>query len=733
MTVDLAKTRDIEVRPRGWLVPLAKAVEARDMVVRARQATARAAIVVVDQPLVSRTVDVGRQLPAAGGRVVIYAPRGVVRAVCGYVDWLRDADSLTLLAHHAEAKDAEAYAKTMKAREALDLPRRRVVNAILLALLAVLGMAWWLPRAFGGVLAVVVFVGLVALAPRRNFDEMAWGLAFATGMGWLAWLAGPWLASHIPYPTPWMWLVLLVVAVLVFGWFGRHQDRPLVKKTPTMAPHKIPPLTAPMTMAALCTLGNSKMKEPDEIRLLMDVARHGQGYQVDLELPPGVSTTYVIDKREEFAAALRRELGTVWPSVGPRHPGHLSLYVSDVAMVSARQQEWPLADSGKISLFDPHPLFTDQRGEWVKQTLAYTSWVIGAVPRMGKTRALRNLGLLAGLDVRAKVYAFDLKGTGDLSALAKFAHVYRVGDDPEDIEFMLIHMRQLREEMRHRTRLVRELTLEENPERGKVTDALAAQDPTRYGPIVVLVDEVQVWTQEFSDELPSQTFDGEERRPKNPGKAVREEFIAILRDLVKRGPALGIIVIVATQKPDASSIPSAIADNASARLCLKVNGQISNDQILGTSSYQAGVRATQFAFADKGIAYFRGDGADPLVVRTIVMDDGPADQMGDHIRGLRLMSGLLTGQAEDNIEDAVLVANIAEDTRQVMREHGNTRSAHLEEIVLWLGRLREDYQKLDVPTLGKRLRSEGMVVSPLWRHDRTKQGIDLRKQPEPQW
>src|SRR5690349_10480097 len=109
MTISLAKTRDLEVRPRGWMVPFTKVVEARHMVVRARQATARAAIVVVDQPLVSRSLDVSRQLPKAGVKVVARSPYGLVRAVCTYVDWLRDADSLTLLAHHADAKDAEAY------------------------------------------------------------------------------------------------------------------------------------------------------------------------------------------------------------------------------------------------------------------------------------------------------------------------------------------------------------------------------------------------------------------------------------------------------------------------------------------------------------------------------------------------------------------------------------------------------------------------------------------------
>jgi DNA segregation ATPase FtsK/SpoIIIE, S-DNA-T family len=511
-----------------------------------------------------------------------------------------------------------------------------------------------------------------------------------------------------------VWAVLGVAAVVVFGLLGRKEDQKLVDLPATMAPHEPPPITAPMVKQALCDIGIAKMKDPEGVTLLMDVAADGDGWQVDMELPPGVPVTDVIDRREEFAAALRRELGTVWPAVGPRHPGHMALFISKVPMVGAKQAPWPVASGGKVSLFDPLPLFTDQRGKWVHQTLAYTGWVIGAVPRMGKTRALITLGLAAGFDVRSKVYSFDLKGTGDLSSLAKFAHVYRVGDDPEDIEFMLVQMRKLREEMRARTRLVRAMSLTENPDRGKVTDLLANLDPARYGPIVLLVDEVQVWTEEFTEALPGQWFDDDEKgrrqRPKDPGKEVRAEFIAIMRDLVKRGPALGIIPFFATQKPDAKSIPSSIADNASARLCLKVNGQISNDQILGTSSYQAGVRATQFAFSDKGIAFFRGDGAEPLVVRTVDMTPAEADKVAERIRALRLAAGTLTGQAADEVDEAEIVIDIVVDCITAMRERERGR-AHHAELVDWLREMRpENYEALDVDELSTRLRKRGVQI-----------------------
>lgn len=684
--------------------------EPQTLVVRVRQAAARQSVWLIDQPVAIRGVTVTRQLPRATWRLASCTPRGARRITIAGVDWLRDARSAELLAKHADAGEGESYAKVARARLEANLAGRRALAGGLAAVVALVLLAWLAPGAFGGVLGVAAFIGAATLAPRGDLQEWLWGLAFATALAGAAWWFGPDLAGLVPRPPVWAWWVPAGVALLACAVAGRREDQPLVEMPARMVPHKTPPLTAPMVTAALCALGNSKMREPDDITLLMDVARHGQGYQIDLELPPAVPATDIIEKREELAAALRRELGTVWPAVGARHPGHLSLFVSDVAMVSATQAPWPLATGGAVSLFQPLPLFTDQRGQWVYQTLAYTAWVIGAVPRMGKTRGLLGLGLAAALDVRAKLFVFDLKGTGDLSSLAKVAHRYRVGDEPEDIAEMLAIMRSIRQEMRTRTRLVRELTLEENPDRGKVTDALASRDADKFGPIVVLVDEVQVWTQEFSEALPDQVHEG--KPPKDPGKVVRDEFVAILRDLVKRGPALGIIPKLATQKPDAKSIPSSIADNASARLCLKVNGQISNDQILGTSSYQAGIRATQFAFSDKGIAFFRGDGAEPLVVRTVDITPERADQIASRARALRLAAGRLTGEANDEgIEDAVVVADIVEDVEQVLDARVRDRAHHVE-VVEWLRDLRpEDYAALDVEELSARLRAREVKVS----------------------
>ena len=183
---------------------------------------------------------------------------------------------------------------------------------------------------------------------------------------------------------------------------------------------------------------------------------------------------------------------------------------------------------------------------------------------------------------------------------------------------------------------------------------------------------------------------------------------------MKRGPALGIICYFATQKPSAKSIPTDIADNASVRLCFKVNGQVANDQVLGTSSYQAGLRATQFAFEDKGIAYLRSDGADAQIVRSVAGLDAPAsEKVALRARHARQTAGLLTGQAAGEVMEAEAEqVALLDDVRQVV---ASGAVMHLTDLVAGLAALRPAlYGSLDVRGLGSQLRGAGVDVQTVY-------------------
>ncbi|REE62405.1 S-DNA-T family DNA segregation ATPase FtsK/SpoIIIE [Streptomyces sp. 3212.3] len=434
------------------------------------------------------------------------------------------------------------------------------------------------------------------------------------------------------------WLQALSVSALVMalGAAGRRADDPVIHRAVEIP--KVTKLTSDIVLRALGSLGipainQAQAKGRDGFEFTAPITRDGPGWRALGNLPFGVTVTDIIERRERLASGLRRPLGCVWPeAVAEEHTGHLVLWVGDQDLSKAKKPAWPLAKAGTVDLFTPVAYGTDQRGRWVEVTLMYIAGVIGAIPRMGKTFLLRLLLLIAALDPRAELHTYDMKGTGDLDPVGDaVSHRHAAGDDDEAIEYALADWRALREELRRRTKVIRSLPRDICPE-SKVTSALADKRSLGLHPIVVGVDECQV------------LFEHPEH-----GK----EFEEIATDLVKRGPATGIVMLLATQRPDAKSLPTGISANASARWCLKVMGQTENDMVLGTSAYKRGVRATMFAWGDKGIHYFVGEGADARIVYGTFVDAPGAAAIAARARKAREKAGLLSGHALGEAPEAV--------------------------------------------------------------------------------
>src|SRR4029079_1973349 len=213
---------------------------------------------------------------------------------------------------------------------------------------------------------------------------------------------------------------------------------------------------------------------------------------------------------------------------------------------------------------------------------------------------LRLLALAAALDPTAELHIYDLKGGADFLPLEGGAHRFRIGDRSYDLASLKADVRPLTADMSRRYKTLRNLPRDVCPE-GKVTRDLADRRSLGLWPVVMVIDECQL------------AFDDD------------PDTVALVTDLGKRGPAAGIIVLLATQRVDAKSLPTAISSNAVLRFCLKVAGQVENDMVLGTSMYKAGVRATTFARTDKGVGYLSGEGDDPTIVRAGYVDAPGAD------------------------------------------------------------------------------------------------------------
>jgi len=493
-------------------------------------------------------------------------------------------------------------------------------------------------------------------------------------------LVGILAAAQGPGWAPW---AVLGALLAVLGAFGTRRDKPVF--TRAVVPARVEPLTSDIVLRGLAATGISELKKASSIEFKAPIVQDGPGWRAEVDLPYGVTADDVMEKRKELASGLRRPVGCVWPEPVPEeHPGRLVLWVGNVELRKSKQPAWPLAKKGQVDLFDAIAYGNDVRGRWVPVTLMYASIIIGSIPRMGKTFLLRLLLLIAALDPRAELWPFDLKGTGDLSPLEPVAHRYRAGDDVDDIEYAVAALRELREELRRRTRVVRELPKDVCPE-SKVTSQLANMRHLRLHPIVIGVDECQVWFEH-----------------KEHGAELEE----ICTDLVKRGPALGIVIMLATQRPDKASIPPPISANAVLRFALKVMGHIETDMVLGSGTNKAGYKAQTFTRKDLGIHYLAGEGDDPRIVRSVYVDAPAAEQIVKRARQMREAAGTLSGYALGQADEQPAVTyNLLQDVASVLHEERAWSST----IIARLIELRpEPYGDLTAATFAARLKPYGI-------------------------
>ncbi|WP_328399637.1 cell division protein FtsK [Streptomyces sp. NBC_00390] len=515
----------------------------------------------------------GVRVPVYAGRLALMSPRGACRFIASTNRWVWDREAAPLREFAVRTEDVEEYMRLARLRSG-----RIRLRGLVTLVAAVFGVGF----------ALYLYV----LAPAFLY-------AFAAG------------------------------GVLLLGIGGQQPDAPVVG--PAVLKTEVQKLTGSIVLRGLDSIGNAKITaaikkggDMNGLKFVSEIVRDGPGYRADLDLPYGVTPEDIMEARKPLASGLRRKTGCVWPSPDPeQHEGRLVLWVGDKPMNETTKPAWPLAKTGTVDLFKPVVFGNDQRMRDVAVTLMFASVVVGSIPRMGKTFLMRLFLLIAALDPRAEVHAFDFKGTGDFGALEPVCHRYRAGEEDDDIAYVLETLRELKEELRRRAKVIKSLPRTRCPE-SKVTPELAGDKTLGLHPIVVGFDECQV------------PFEHEEH-----GK----EIEAICTDLVKRGPALGIVAMFGTQRPDAKSLPTGISANAVLRFCLKVMGQPANDMVLGTSMYKSGYRATMFSRSDRGICWMAGEGDDPRIVASAFVDAVAAERIVARARQAREEYSNVTGHA----------------------------------------------------------------------------------------
>ncbi len=427
-------------------------------------------------------------------------------------------------------------------------------------------------------------------------------------------------------------VLAVAAAVAVLGAFGRRPDRPLLDTAVTV--HKVPKLTSEIVRRALAVavpeIRAALAKDPGAVEFVDPIQRDGQGYRAPVNLPYGVTVGDVMGARARLASGLRRQLGCVWPAGDPgQHEGRLVLWVGDRDLAELRGRKglpWALAQAGRHDIFHPVPFGADPRGRPVAVPLFQHNVLIGSIPGQGKTGSLTVLACGCALDPLAELQVHELKGSGDLDGLEQVAHRFVSGIDDDSIAYAADSLTLLRSEVVRRTGALKKLPRDLCPDK-RVTRQIAERRSLGLHPVACVIDEAQ--------NLFAHPVYGAQA-------AADAEFI------IRIGRAFGVILILATQRPDRDALPAGVKGNVSIRLCHYVPDQVANDLILGTGAYKRGVNAAMLRpEIDAGIGYLVGVGPAPIVACAARIDGHALERIARRARVLRERAGRLLGRLLD--------------------------------------------------------------------------------------
>ncbi|MBP2474727.1 S-DNA-T family DNA segregation ATPase FtsK/SpoIIIE [Crossiella equi] len=448
-------------------------------------------------------------------------------------------------------------------------------------------------------------------------------------------------AAYLVYGELVFWLAGAVASASL-AVFGRRKDG---------APGRKPVLAGPRTLTwtmdpqiLVESFRDAKLIGKDEtLRLVERAARVGDGWAVTVDLPATRKAADVIKNRDALASALAvDEVQLIAERVRGRggHAGRVALWVADEDPYAGPPLRTPLLDVERWDAWRPVPFGRDARNRRIDLPLVWTSLLVGAIPRQGKTFATRLAVAGMVLDPYARLLVIDGKGGKDWDAAEQIAYRFVCGDGLEHAEAVRDHLAELVEEVQSRYARMATLDDEVCPE-SKITPALS-RDVELGMPITgVVIDEVHV----FLENPTRQEVGGK--------KTTLGAYIAdLLTYLVRKGPAAGVVVILATQRPDSNTIPSRLRAVLGSRFALRVMDWRDSNIVLGEQMNTRGYDASTLLPSHKGVGILRPDGetdagADllALTVRTFYMPNPDWREICARGRALREAVGTLAGHA----------------------------------------------------------------------------------------
>ena len=238
------------------------------------------------------------------------------------------------------------------------------------------------------------------------------------------------------------------------------------------------------------------------------------------------------------------------------------------------------------SIYEPISLGIDENAAPVEVTLIDRNMLLAGEPGSGKSGGLNRIAAHAVQAPDCRVWLMDGKRV-ELGLWRRAAERF-IGPDLDDA---IDALGALQAEMDRRYDQL------DDGGRRKITPG------DGNDAIMVLVDELAYYSATAGD------------------RKDRERFSTLLRDLVARGRAAGVIVVAATQRPSHDIIPTSLRDLFGYRLAFRCTTETSSDIILGHGWAARGYDASQIDPANRGVGWLLAEGGIPRRMRCTWLTD----------------------------------------------------------------------------------------------------------------
>jgi len=382
------------------------------------------------------------------------------------------------------------------------------------------------------------------------------------------------------------------------------------------------------------------------------------GWSAVFDLPGDLIADDVIAKRKKLAGALlvdEDQLSVERVRGAKGHASRVALWVAEDIPFERPRPVFPLLSASPASVWDGLPTGVTMRWKEIKSQILWTSFLVGAAPRKGKTFWLMLLLTLAGKDPHCRVIVFDGKPSAELKHAREFAHAH-VWGKTED------HLRKFAEvlEAEETRRAEVQEYIAENDElfpHGKIRPLCHEPggecDPMCH-PTLIIMDEAH-----FA--LPDGPNDKHE---------LKNRIADALRGLAQAGPSAGYIIVVSTQRLVSDAVPTSIMGLCTTRVAFKVTNPSESYFILGQKNSPVDASALQYV----GVCYMLGMGDEtdladtgPQQVMTYDIDVSKFKTMAKIGRQLREQAGTLSGDAARCAPPELLAAIAVMEAANVTR------------------------------------------------------------------